>query len=111
MNHLEGHQQWDGEMGCWHKGCKHALADPRHVPCMHCKSMAQETYQYLKRFAYTIKRRKTALRGQPPARKKVRLPTPTTQQKCATQQLLTDASATIRTRQAGKMEQIYTGTP
>ena len=25
MNHPGGHQLWDGEMGCWHHGCQHAL--------------------------------------------------------------------------------------
>ena len=105
MNHPEGHHQWDGEMGCWHQGCKHALAEPHHVLCMHCKSMAQETPQYLKRFARAIQCIQTALRWKPPARRKARLPTPTTQRQCATQQLLTDALAAIRTRQAGKTEQ------
>ncbi len=62
MNHPGGHQQLDGEMGCWHQGCKHALADPRHVLCMHCKSMAQKTPQYLKRFARAIQRVQTGLR-------------------------------------------------
>lgn len=44
-----GHQQRDGELGCWHtgyKGCTNArhsvLADPRHVLCLFCKSTSHE---------------------------------------------------------------------
>ncbi len=62
-----GRYQLDREIGCWHQKCKHALADPSHVLCMHCKSMAKETPQYLKRFARAIQRIQTALLWQPPA--------------------------------------------
>jgi hypothetical protein len=62
--------------------------------------------------ARAIQRMQTALRWQPPARRKARFSTPTTQQKCATQQLFTDALAAIRTKdRQGKWSKTNTRSP
>lgn len=67
--------------------------------------MSTETPTYLKRFARAIQHIQKALKWQPPARQRIKLPTPTTQNKCATQDLLRNALAAIWARQAGEVEQ------
>lgn len=85
--------------------CGCALATPRHVICLHCKSTTQEAPSFLERMAIAIKNIQAALKWQPPKRMKIQHTKPETPLKCRTTKITIEALNAIRTRQVGKTEQ------
>ena len=104
-----GHQQWDGELGCWHTGCECALADPRHVLCLQCKSTAKEAPRYLQRMAHAVKNIQAALRWQPPKHMKTRIAQPTAPLLCPATRITIKALVRFARDRRAKQRRTTTG--